>query len=638
MSLIRQIWLLIVATLLLAFLGSFGVWMVSSRDYLETQLKIKNADTAQSLALSLSQLRGDSTAMDLAISAMYDTGFYQRITLRDAAGRVLSEHESTHAGHMNAPQWFVALMPVDSAPGTAQVSDGWRAVGSVEVVSQSAFAHGQLWQGSLRTAGLLAALAMLSGLVGALGVRRIRRPLEDTVNQAQALMERRFVTVPEPAVPELARLSRAMNAVVTRLRSMFEEQSTQVEQLRRQAHCDPLTGLAHRQHVMGQLRAMVASEDGSGQGLIYLVRVVDLVGLNRLLGHRQTDALLQKLAQTMLQESQGVAGAAIGRLNGGDFLMCLPTGDVPAPQPQQLAEALKRAFAEQALGASAVLGGCSWSRGMSLQTILACADSALAKAEGRGAFAVEMQEGAVAAAGGVLGEDEWRRRLTQALQESRMQLVRFPVVDRQLKLLHHECPLRLQLDPLGAFEPAVNWLPMAVRTGLISHIDEAAVSMALAQIEQDQMPRGVNLSPASLMDSSFIPRLRVWLTTHPLAARSLWVEVPEVAAVSRFDLVQELCQQLRPLGARVGLEHAGERLTQLSGLMEAGLDFVKLDASVVQGVHADAARAAFVTASVNLMHSLGLQVYAEGVNDPADILILRQCGIDGVTGPAVRLV
>jgi EAL domain-containing protein (putative c-di-GMP-specific phosphodiesterase class I) len=46
----------------------------------------------------------------------------------------------------------------------------------------------------------------------------------------------------------------------------------------------------------------------------------------------------------------------------------------------------------------------------------------------------------------------------------------------------------------------------------------------------------------------------------------------------------------------VGLEHAGERLTRIEFLFEAGLDYVKLDASVIQGVSQDAARAAFVQA------------------------------------------
>lgn len=636
MSLIRQIWLLLVVTLLMAFLGSFAVWMVSSRNYLETQLRLKNADNAQSLAMSLSQQKGDSALMDLVVSGAFDMGFYRRISLKDPSGRLIFDREAD-AKPLNpsTPVWFVNLVHIDSTPGVAQVSDGWRALGSVEVVSHSSFADDQLWQGSITTAMWLAALGALAGVVATFGVRAIRRPLDATVGQAQALMERRFITVDQPRVPELARLSQAMNAVVERLKSQFDDQAVQVEQLRRQAHCDPLTGLSNRTHFVAQLGAALNNDEGSGRGLLCMIRVVDLAMVNRVLGHRQTDVLLQKLASVLNEVSVGVAGVATGRLNGGDFAVCLTQDDVPLPQPQYYADAIKRAFAELGSSASVVVGATHWERGVAMQQVLAAADSALARAESRGGFAVELSQMG-ASAEPALGEDEWRRRMTSALQEDRLLLVRFPVLNRQSKLVHHETPLRLQLEPGGPCESAAHWLPMALRCNLTSQIDEAAVALALTQIASDQQPRGVNLSPASLLDSGFVPRLRARLAEAPAAAQLLWLEVSEVAAVERFELVRELCKQLRPLGTRIGLEHAGERLTRIELLFEAGLDYVKLDASVVQGVAKDLARAAFVAATTSMLHGLGLQVYAEGVSEEEDIAALFNCGIDGVTGPAVK--
>jgi len=637
MSLIRQIWLLILVTLVLAFAGSFGVWIVSARSYLETQLRLKNADNAQSLALTLSQQKGDLPAMELAVSAMFDTGFYQRITLRDAGGRAVVTREATNVMLENAPpEWFFDVVPVESAVGVAQVSDGWRAVGSVEVVSQSGFAHAQLWQGCMKTAGWLSVLGVLSSLVAVAGVRRIRAPLDATVDQAKALMERRFLTVREPAVPELAALSQAMNAVVLRLKTVFDEQSSQVEQLRQQAHCDALTGLSHRRHFMMQLSAALQSESGSGSGLVCLIRLVDLAGINRVLGHRMTDALLQRLATTLREVVHGQSEVSLGRLNGGDFALCLTDSDVRPPEPARFVEALRSTFGELAVPVYVVMGAVSWQRGMTLQQVLAAADSALARAEAKGGYAVEfVQDNKVAPV--VKGEDAWRQGLTQALDARRLQLVTYPVVDRQMMLIHHECPMRLQLEEGGAFEPANIWLPMAQRTGLVSRIDEQAVSLALKAIAEDGQSRGVNLSPASLADSTFLPRLRGLLAQHQREAKHLWLEVAEVAAIDRFEQVRELCKQLRPLGARIGLEHAGERLTRIELLFEVGLDYVKLDASVVQGVAQDANRAAFVSATVGMLHGLGLQVMAEGVTDAADIPALKQAGVDGWTGPAVRL-
>ncbi len=637
MSLIRQIWLLLAVTLLMAFLGSFGVWMASSRSYLETQLRLKNADNAQSLALSLSQQKGDMALMDLAVSAQFDTGFYKQIRLKDSAGQVMFNHEAdVGVSTESAPAWFVDLVPIESQPGVAQVTDGWRALGSVEVVSHSGFAHQQLWRGSIKTAMWLALLGMLAGFVASFGVRGIRRPLDATVGQAQALMERRFITVPEPRVPELARLTQAMNMVVSRLKFLFDEQAGQVDQLRQQAHCDALTGLSHRRHFMAQLHSSLNSEDGSSTGMVYLIRVMELGHLNRHLGHRQTDTLLQTLAKVLLEVTNGIPGALTGRLNGGDFALCLHEGTVPLPLPEDVADALKRMFAEQAVVGQAVVGAVKWLRGQPLAQVMAAADSALARAESRGGFSVEVSD---QASGKVLsmGEDEWRRRLSSALAERRTQLVRFPVIDKAGQLIHHECPMRLQLDAAGPYEAAATWLPMALRCGLLSQIDERAVMMALEDIANDHTPRGVNLAPASLADSNFVPRLRALLLAAPLAASQLWLEVSESAAIERFEMVRELCKQLRPLGVRIGLEHAGERLTRIEFLFEAGLDYVKLDSSVIQGVAQDEARQAFVTGTASMLRSLGLAVYAEGVSDEQDLAQLWHCGVDGATGPAVKL-
>jgi EAL domain-containing protein (putative c-di-GMP-specific phosphodiesterase class I) len=637
MSLIRQIWLLLLGTLLLAFLGSFAVWMASSQGYLETQLRMKNADNAQALALNLSQQKGDAIAMELAVMAMFDTGYYQRITLKDATGKVVFKQESDAGGKQSAvPVWFVDLMPVVSTPGVAQVSDGWRALGSVEVVSHSAFAHAQLWEGALKTAGWLALLGGISGVLATFGVRGIRQPLEATVGQAQALMERRFITVKEPRVPELARLSQAMNGVVLRLKTLFDEQATQVETLRKQAHCDPLTGLSHRGHFMTQLASALQDEEGAGAGVLYFLRVSDLQGLNHSLGHMQTDALLQKLGQALREATQASSGASVGRLNGGDFAVCVLGADaLRAVAPEVCVQAWQSVLMDEGVDASFALGGVTWTRGMSEPQVLAAADSALARAEARGPFGVEVGHSDEGMAQ-VLGEDAWRQNLLEALSEQRGRLVTFPVIDRAGQLVHHECPLRLQLERGGAYEVASTWLPMALRSALMSQIDALAVTLALEAIAKDQVPRGVNVSPASLLDSGFVPRVRALLMAAPKATRLLWLEVAESAAVERFELVRELCKQLRPLGARIGLEHAGERLTRIEFLFEAGLDYVKLDASVIQGVSRDAARAAFVQATVGMLHGLGLQVYAEGVSEGADVPVLFRLGLDGLTGPGIR--
>jgi len=636
MSLIRQIGLLLFGALLLAFAGSLAVNVGATRDTLQTQLRLKNSDNATTLALALSQQKGDPELMALLMAAQFDTGYYQRIVFTAADGQPGFSRVAP-GGNLKAPRWFVDLFPVESTPGVAQVSDGWRALGAVEVVSQVAYAYDELWRGSLRSAAALAVIGVLAALVGLLVVIRIQRALEQTVEQARSLERGEYVTVAEPGAPELRRLTRAMNSMVARLRSVFEGQAAQVETLRRQANCDVLTGVSNRTHFMGQLGAALHREDGNAQGGLVLLRLIDLAGLNRELGHDTTDRLLGTIAQALQNYQQRVPGCFAGRLNGADFALCLPAGGVATETAQALTDALRALLPSFGASVALATSAVEVAHNMPLAELMAAADQALARAESHGPFAVETGTVSGSLLSG-LGEGAWRQRLYDALGDQRLMLGSFPVVASSGALVHLECPLRVQVEAGGAFEVAARWLPLALRARLTSTVDERAVDLALRAIAEDGQPRCVNLAPASLADSAFAGRLHTMLSEAPRAARSLWLEVPEVAAIDQFELVRELGRQLRPLGIRLGLEHAGERLGRIDRLFELGLDYVKLDAAVIHGVSDDTARAGFVRGIVTLLHSLSLQAMAEGVKEELDAQALWDLGIDAITGPWVAPV
>lgn len=633
MSLIGQIWLKLFVVIVLSFVGGVVVHTDAMRDTLQTQLRLKNADNAAAMALVLSQQKGEAALMELALAAQFDTGHYRRIRFVAADGtqRFLREAQLQP---LDAPHWFERLLPVKAEAGVAQVSDGWRALGRIEVESHDTFAHDELWHAVGRAATAMLVLGLLAGLAGALIVERIRRPLDLAVEQAHSLERGEYVTVAEPATPELRRLVRAMNSMVARLKQVFEGQATQVETLRRQANCDALTGLSNRAHFMGQLDAMLHREDGSAEGGLVLLRILELAELNRTIGHDSADRLIGTIAQALQAYTARVDGCFVGRLNGSDFAICLPAGGVAEETARAVTAALQAvlpAFGRQAAVAS---GAVEAVRGTPLPELMAQADMALARAESAGPFTVATA-GEPGQALARMGEGGWRRRLHEALGAGRVALVEYPVRDQGGQLVHLECPLRVQLEPGGAQEPAARWLPLAARARLTAALDERALSLALGAIVLDGQPRAVNLAVGSLADSGFAARLRAQLLQAPRAARQVWLEVPETAAAEHFDLVRELGRQLRPTGARLGLEHAGERIGRIERLFELGLDYVKLDSAITRDVGRDTHRAGFVTGVAAMLHSLSVQVIAEGVAQQADAATLWQCGVDAQTGPFV---
>lgn len=633
MSLMRQMAWLVLGVVLAALIGAVGLSTLSLRQLMQTQLQLKNADNAQALALALSQQGGDAELIKLLISAQFDTGAYERLRWRGADGAVRFERsEGPRQGQ--APAWFSTLVPIQAADGVAQVSSGWQAIGSVEVRSHSAYAHDALWLAARRLLAWLLGVGMAAAVAAWWGLGRIRRPLDAAVAQAEAVVGGSYVQVMEPRVPELQRLTRAMNAMVARVRAQFEAQAGQLLVLREQVHLDALTGVASRKHFMAELASALARDEGPLMAGLVLLRLRELAALNTRRGHALTDEVLRALADLLKAYPQRVPGCLIGRLNGSDFALWLPAEGVAAESAQALAEALRASLPVFGPELQVALGAVELPRERALSAWLGEADAALARAELQGSAAVEVVA-EVPLLGPAQGEGLWRTRLQDALAQRRARLIEYPVCDAAGQGLHLECPLQLQLDAAGDWLSAASWLPLAQRSRLTAPIDHLAVELALRAILADGRSRCVNIAPASLQEPGFAAQLRELVASHPQAARSLLLDLGEAAATRHFELLVEFGRQLRPLGVRLGLEHAGAGLAEVDRLYQAGLDYVKLDAAVLSGVAGDASRAAFVRGMVIMLRSLALKIYGEGVTDAMDAQALWDCELDGLTGPWV---
>lgn len=631
MSLIRRVALLMLAVVLLALVAGVLTTLLAARDTLQTQLSLKNRDNAQSLALALSQQRGDAVLMEVVLAAQFDTGHYRRIVLRGGDGQMLFERQS-ESNRSIAPQWFASTLPIQADAGVAQVSDGWRAIGTLDLASQSAYAIDSLWQAGVRASALLALVGVLGAGLAALGLRAIRKPLDAAVEQAHALQEGRFITVSEPKVAELRPLARSMNTMVQRLGTMFDAQAKQVESLRHLAQTDVLTGLRNRRQFMVEAQQWIESAGNDGVGLV-LLRVLDLEGINRRLGHAATDVLLRSLAHTMVGEAEAQEQRLLGRLNGSDLALCVVGSGAVSDTATALLAALRQTLPHTQDQVAIVGGAVQVPAGTSLHHALALADQALARAEEQGPFSAATES--CVESDRAMGEADWHKALARALAEGRIGLASYVVRNAQGALVQLDCPLRVQLEDGAPPVPASRWLALAARSRMTAVLDERALSLCLTEIARDGVDRCINLAAATLLASDSVAGLTARLAAAPGEAGHLWIDLPESVAVSNPSVVQDLTRRWRALGVRVGLEHAGAALSSIGRLYELGLHYVRIDGRFLSGIGKDEALRRHTEGLVVLLKGIGLAVFAEAVHDKADLRALWQMGFDGATGPAI---
>ncbi|MDK9703946.1 MAG: EAL domain-containing protein [Sulfuritalea sp.] len=637
MSMYRQLWLAIILSMLLALAGSLLASLLSARAYLEQQLTMKNQDNASALALSLSQQNPDAVTVELTAAALFDRGHYESIRIRDPQGKPIVNLVAP-AGNPGAPAWFVERVPINADPGEAQITSGWKQFGTVELVSNRRFAYEALWASTQTMVAALTLASIIGGYLGSLILRRLRRPLQAVIDQAKAITDRRFISIPEPDVPELRQLAIAMNATVARLNAMFEEEAARLETLRREANCDRLTGLANREFFISRLRTVLEGEISTG-GTLFLIRVADLIGINKRHGREVTDDMLRRFGETVGDGCAANAESLAARMNGADFALLLPGQIATRANAEILLQALIKTMAPFVDGGpSAYIGMGIFKQGTGLRELLSQTDAALIAAEAEGVNAI--REAAIEAdADTPMSADEWAQIIIRAVDRQWVRLVSFPVVDMQGRLLHVECPLRLKCDAAGEWLPAGRFLPVAERLGLSPELDLAAVALGLAELEQQPALKGlgINLSASSLTAPGFQQKLEALLTAHRKAAVRLWIEVAETGVLKNVDAFRSLCKLLGTYRCQVGVEHFGRQFSQIGQLHDLGLNYIKVDASFTRRLDTNPGNQAFGKGISSIAHNMGLLVIAEGVASESEFPLLSEVGFDGATGPGVKV-
>jgi len=636
MSLYKQLWLGVVLLLTLVFGGSFLVSSLSARAYLEQQLYMKNADNATALALSLTQQGADEILLELTLAAQFDTGFYELIELVDPEGQVSVRREDS--GEITeAPGWFVKLLPIEVEPGVAQVQKEWQQLGTLTLRSHSRFAYGELWAGTKKLALVFVLAMILAGVLGSYILKKILRPLDDVVNQAQAIGQRRFITTDEPYTKEFKQVVIAMNKLSARIKQVLGEEAKRLEKWQRTAHIDKVTGLLNREPFMHALDAALESNDVNATGSLSLIRISGLARLNENFGRRAIDSMLRDVGSAMNTIVMKHSRWAASRLNGSDFALLAPRAIEPAEAIKEVQAAMREILQNRSMPESVELpcAATIFTHGDTFGALMTRLDGALLSADHDGQSSINIAHQGDIPLKSVRDQmEDWRAIFAEAFRAKKFRLGAFPVVGLENKLLHYESPARLEWE--GNTLAAGQFLPWINRLEVSYDLDREVVGLALLRIEKKGRPVCVNLSVASVVEPGFLPWLSERLSSHAEAANMLWLEVPEAMVFRHLENFKLLCTKVKAYGCKIGIEHMGHQLADLGQLHDVGVDYFKIDASFVRDIDSNTGNQTLLRTLCTVGHSIGVLAIAEGVRTDAEWAMLQELGADGATGPGIN--
>ena len=404
-----------------------------------------------------------------------------------------------------------------------------------------------------------------------------------------------------------------------------------------QTHFDDTTALPNRQYLKEHLPQQIsrARRDKSRLALLF----VDLDGfkkVNRLAGHGRGDLVLKDTAiriRESLREEDLVA-----RFGGDEFVVVLPkvgTGLDARRVADKLLLTLARPFhvdgEEHQLGASIGISIFP-DDAQTVDAMLRNADSAMfdAKSSGRGRYA--FFDAVVNRA--AIDRSSLELELHRAIAQSEFVVYYQPQIDlRSGQIDGAEALVRWNHPSRGIIGP-YDFISVAEQSGMIEQIGEQVMLAACSQFRQWDMlgiaPRriSVNVSSLEVTRGDIVGRVERILSTTGLRPMHLELELTEGVFLEEASGALEKLNELRRRGVRIAIDDFGTGYSSLGYLRRLPIDVVKIDQSFVRELSTSRDADSIVRAVLNVAHSLGKQVVAEGVETEQHCSQLKAMGCD----------
>ncbi|MGH8142016.1 MAG: putative bifunctional diguanylate cyclase/phosphodiesterase [Steroidobacteraceae bacterium] len=412
------------------------------------------------------------------------------------------------------------------------------------------------------------------------------------------------------------------------------------------ARYDALTKIPNRMQFQHLLQQAIARARRNGLGVAMLYIDMDrFKEVNDTFGHASGDRVLEVLTERLTKVL--TSEAVLGRLAGDEFALFIDgisTDAEEAASPiAQLARTVLQSAGEalhinqQELFLTVSIGIALAPRDAeSVIDLIRNADAAMyyAKQNGGNTYAFYSPEMNAAAVERLMLKSKLRRAVERDEFVVRYQ----PKVDlSDGRVVGAEALLRWQLPGHGDIPPS-HFIPIAEENNLISAIGawvmgRVCEDFRLLRRQVAEPGRiSLNLSLKQLKQASFILNCRSLFERHSVSPHNFELEITETTLMADPRRTVQMLKQLHDLGLHLSIDDFGTGYSSLSALQQFPIGTLKIDQSFVRDVADDPADAVLVRTIIDMGHSLGMEVVAEGVESPRQLEFLRQCRCDLVQG------
>lgn len=418
------------------------------------------------------------------------------------------------------------------------------------------------------------------------------------------------------------------------LQRRLDRAAAQIEVLR---SADPLTGLSTRATFEDTLdQATLACDRGGVPLALLYVDLDSFRAINDGYGLRVGDALLVETARRLGKVVSAPAHAA--RLSSDEFALLVEAGpDQAAAVAEKVLAVLRQPYQAEGLGLqlTASVGIALYPEHGSRPRLAQSAALAMrsVKLGGGAGYAHYTPAMGVSAR----EQAELMQDLRQAIDERKLRLVYQPKLDAaSLQITAAEALLRWEHPRRGFVSPEI-FVPLAERHGLIAAlgrwvIDEACRQAAVWRERGLRMRIAINISGRQLRQDDLVDHIQAALRRHGIPPGRLTCEITESAAMEDTAQTRAAFEQLRKAGLHVSIDDFGTGHSSLAALRRLPAAELKIDRAFIADLASGERARHIVQAVLQMAHTLGLRVVAEGVETEQQRDLLVAMGCDELQG------
>ncbi len=636
MTLFRQIALLISMILLILFLLISMDTFHQSSKYLNGQLRTTAQDTATVLSIAISSINQEDQQvkegnLDSLFSAVFDSGYYSNIRLISDEGKTIYE-KKRKLNIQGIPNWFINFFSLEKATGTAQVMQGWVSLGRLEVTLHPGFAYANIFHNLKATLLWFVSLFLVILILLWYLLHITLKPLKEMYVQANAIHDNQFIQQARlPKTRELRRVVQAVNRMISKVQSVFENEERTLKSYHELLYTDTLTGLYNRRYILSQLEQTL-SEESSFQGSMVIIKINKLDSVREYQGYTDADNIVKVFANITQQIIDEGLGERVARMSDDEFAFIFSVDHVSSEEKVEMIfdtfkDHMKKSDFNYKVSLSA--GIVNLVNSSKLGEVLAELDLSLTRAQMQGGYHYFVSQPTHL----VLpkGKMQWRNWFQDMLTQQKFYLVKQPVFDKNKQLIQREVFVRIN-DDKGALIPAAVFMPMALALGYSLEIDRAVFKLVKSYIEQkkDAIPVALNLSPSFFNHADAFSEFKELLSFVQKNSKQLCVEAPHISLIQHIDMCQQIAESVKQTGQQFGIDQIdldGD-FQVLQKILPA---YVKVNAKML-GDLSDSMILAAYKALRNLTATLDIQLIVVGIDEQELYDRLIQLNIDAAQG------